>query len=76
MQGGRNRGLSLDGTVSPIGGVVQKVIGAKRAGVDIFVVPAGENAADARKYAKGLRLIPVRSFQQAFRKLTTDRLKC
>jgi Lon-like protease len=68
--------LSLDGTVSPIGGVVQKTIGAKRAGVDIFVVPAGENAADARKYAKGLRLLPVRSFQQAFHELTTSHLKC
>lgn len=68
--------LALDGTVAPIGGVEQKTIGARRAGVDIFVVPAGENARDARRYAKGLRILPVRSFQQAFRKLTTSHLKC
>jgi hypothetical protein len=39
--------------------------------VDAFLVPAGENARDARKYAKGLRIIPVKSFQQALRALAT-----
>jgi len=68
--------LALDGTVVPIGGVEQKTLGARRAGVDIFLVPAGRNAADARRYANGLRIVPVESFQQAFRKLTTARLKC
>lgn len=68
--------LALDGTVVPIGGVKQKTFGARKAGVDIFVVPAGRNAADARKYADGLRILPVKSFQQAFRSLTTSRLKC
>lgn len=68
--------LALDGTVLPIGGVKQKTIGARRAGVDIFVVPARRNAEEARTYADGLRILPVDSFQQAFRKLTTSRLKC
>ena len=36
--------LGLDGTVGPIGGVKQKTIGAKQAGVDVFLVPAGDNA--------------------------------
>ena len=31
--------LTLDGSVEPIGGIKQKVIGAKQAGADIFVVP-------------------------------------
>lgn len=68
--------LALDGTVISIGGVKQKTIGAREAGVDIFVVPAGENAQEARGYAKGLRILPVESFQQAFRKLATSGLKC
>jgi PDZ domain-containing protein len=68
--------LALDGTVMSIGGVKQKTIGARRAGVDIFVVPAGRNASEARYYADGLRIIPVESFQQAFRALTTSGLKC
>jgi PDZ domain-containing protein len=68
--------LALDGTVGSIGAVKQKTIGVRRAGVDIFVVPAGENARVAREYANGLRILPVDSFQQAFRKLATSGLKC
>jgi hypothetical protein len=41
--------------------------------VDAFLVPAGENAAVARKYAKGLRIIAVKSFQQALHALATLR---
>jgi Lon-like protease len=63
--------LELDGDVSPVGGVRQKAIGAERAGVDVFVVPVGENAQEARKQADDLRVIPVRSFQQALRELAT-----
>jgi len=68
--------LGLDGAVLPIGGIRQKTIGARRAHVDFFVVPAGENAAGAQKNADGLRVIPVKSFQQALRILTTSRQKC
>jgi PDZ domain-containing protein len=63
--------IFLNGDVGPIGGIKQKTIGARRAGVDAFLVPAGENARDARKYAHGLRIIPVKSFQQALRALRT-----
>jgi Lon-like protease len=68
--------LALDGTVVPIGGVKQKTIGARRAGVDYFLVPAGRNAADAQKNAEDLEIIPVESFQQALRRLATDVEKC
>jgi Lon-like protease len=63
--------LDLDGSVSPIGGVEQKTIGARRAGVDVLLVPAGENAVEARRYAGTLRVIPVESFRQALRALAT-----
>jgi Lon-like protease len=68
--------LALDGTVIPIGGVKQKTVGARRADVDYFLVPAGENAEDAQENADGLEVIPVESFQQALQKLATDVEKC
>lgn len=60
-----------NGQVGPIGGIKQKTIGAREAGVDAFLVPAGQNATDARKYAGSLRIIPVKNFQQALRALAT-----
>jgi len=68
--------LALDGTVLPIGGIEQKTVGARRADVDYFLVPVGENAEDAQDYADGLRIIPVESFQQALQSLTTGGIKC
>jgi PDZ domain-containing protein len=68
--------LALDGSVHAVGGLKQKTIGARRAHVDAFLVPAGENAAEARRYADGTPVIPVGSFQQALRRLTTNPPKC
>jgi Lon-like protease len=62
--------IFLDGSVSAVGGVKQKTIGARRSGMDLFIVP-GENADVARRHANGLRIIPVDSFQQALRALAT-----
>ena len=64
--------MELDGTVAAIGGVEQKTFGAREAHVDVFLVPAaGDNAADARRYAHGLKIIAVKSFPQALRALAT-----
>ena len=63
--------LELDGGVAPIGGIKQKVIGARRSGADVFIVPAGDNAVEARRHAGDLRIIPVESFEQALRALAT-----
>ena len=67
--------IELDGSVLPIGGVKQKVIGARRSGADVFLVPAGENADEARRHAGDLRIIPVESFRQALRALATLKRK-
>ena len=56
--------LTLDGSVEPIGGIKQKVIGAKQSGADIFVVPTG-NAREAEQYADGLEIVPVATFDEA-----------
>ncbi len=63
--------LELDGTVAPIGGMRQKVLGVRHAGAEVFVVPAGDNAVVARRYAGNLRVIAVENFQQALRALAT-----
>ncbi|MBD0329492.1 MAG: PDZ domain-containing protein [Thermoleophilia bacterium] len=63
--------LDLDGNVVSVGGVKQKTIGVREAGIDIFVVPAGENAAEARANADGVRIIPAKSFQQTLQTLAT-----
>ncbi len=60
-----------NGAVGPVGGLKQKTIGAREAHVDAFLVPAGDNAAVARKYAGALRIIPVETFQQALHALAT-----
>jgi PDZ domain-containing protein len=64
--------IELDGKVTRIGGIKQKTIGARRAHVDVFLVPSdGDNARDAKRYAHGLKIIPVESFQQALHALAT-----
>jgi len=61
--------IFLDGAVGPIGGARQKIYGARRSGVDIMLVPAGDNAKVAKRYAGHVRVIPVESFRQALHAL-------
>jgi Lon-like protease len=63
--------LELDGSVTPVGGLAQKTIGVRRSGIHFFLVPAGENAVEARRFAHGVRIMPVHSFRQALRVLAT-----
>jgi Lon-like protease len=63
--------IEPDGTVTEIGGVKQKTFGVREAKADLFLVPAGDNAKEAKRYARGLRIVPVKSFQQALQALAT-----
>jgi PDZ domain-containing protein len=63
--------INLDGSVEPVGGIAQKTIGVRNSGIRVFLVPAGDNAAEARRYADGVRIVPVHSFRQALRSLAT-----
>jgi Lon-like protease len=63
--------IALDGSIGPIGGIAQKTIGVRRSGIDVFLVPAGDNARVAKRRAGKVRIIPVQSFQQALRALAT-----
>jgi PDZ domain-containing protein len=63
--------IELDGTVGPVGGIKQKTIGARESGMDVLLVPAGDNAREARRYAGSLRVMPVNNFDDALRQLAT-----
>ncbi len=63
--------IELNGTIAPIGGVEQKTYGVREARADVFLVPAGDNANVARRYAGPVRIIAVRTFDQALRALAT-----
>jgi len=53
------------GTVGPIGGIRQKLIGARRAGADFFLAPA-ENCDEVKgNVPDGLRVVRVATFDEA-----------
>ena len=62
--------IALDGRVEEIGGIKQKTSGARDVHADVFLVPDA-NAAGARKYADGLRIIPVSNLSEALHALAT-----
>jgi Lon-like protease len=63
--------IAPDGSIGEIGAAEQKTIGARQAHVDVFLVPAGDNYRAARKHAGAMRIIPVKTFQQALHALAT-----
>jgi len=64
--------IDNDGTVGPIGGIQQKLIGARRQGAAVFLVPAGNCAEALTNPPKGLRLVKVGTLKGALSEL--DRL--
>jgi len=75
--GGRNIAvtgeISENGSVGRIGGIDQKMIGAKAAGAQIFILPK-ETCQDITRTPKGLKLIAVTSLGQAVHALASDRI--
>lgn len=56
--------ITPDGTVGPIGGIEEKLIGASRAGVKLFLAPA-LNCPEIRHIPKGLQVVPVENLTEA-----------
>lgn len=54
------------GEVGPIGGITEKIIGAKKAGVSIFIAPI-ENCSDITHpdLLKGIKVVPVATLSEA-----------
>ncbi len=57
--------IEADGTVDPIGGIQQKLVGARRAGATTFLVPAANCSEASAAVPAGLRLVKVTSLAQA-----------
>jgi PDZ domain-containing protein len=57
--------ISADGSVGPIGGIEQKMAGARKAGATVFLVPKDNCAAAVKAVPKGLRLVKVSTLSGA-----------
>jgi PDZ domain-containing protein len=63
--------MDASGKVGPIGGIEQKMVGAKNAGATVFLTPA-DNCAEAVGAApSGLRLVRVETLQDAIKAVQT-----
>jgi PDZ domain-containing protein len=57
--------MSLDGTVGPVGGAVQKAVAVRKAGYVAFLVPPDEYKDVQATVGHDLRVIPVGTLQDA-----------
>ena len=57
--------IDLSGNVGPIGGIKQKMLGAKRDGYKVFLAPAGNCADVVGNDPKGMTVIPVSTLSEA-----------
>jgi PDZ domain-containing protein len=62
--------ISADGAVSAIGGIQQKMAGARAAGATIFLTPAANCRDTTSAVPAGLRLVKVSTLRQAINDLT------
>ncbi|WP_328343202.1 YlbL family protein [Micromonospora sp. NBC_00421] len=62
-----------EGRVGPIGGIAQKLVGAKKAGAKVFLVPADNCAEAVRNPQPGLPMLRVGSLDDALTALDTLR---
>ncbi|MFH1939985.1 MAG: S16 family serine protease [bacterium] len=60
--------LSIDGRITEVDGIKQKIISAKKHKADVFLVPQ-KNYPEALKFSHGIRIIPVDDFDDAIIKL-------
>jgi PDZ domain-containing protein len=56
--------IGLDGTVGDVGDVAQKTIAVRRAGAQVFFVPA-DQLKDTEGQAGSMKVYPVKNLQQA-----------
>jgi Lon-like protease len=61
--------ISADGTVGPIGGIQQKLAGARKAGATVFLTPAANCPDTVGAVPSGLRLVKVSTLADAVRAL-------
>jgi len=60
--------LSMDGRITEVDGIKQKIVSAKKHKADVFLVPE-KNYSEALKFGQGIKIIPVDDFDDAIIKL-------
>jgi PDZ domain-containing protein len=60
--------LSIDGRITEVDGIKQKIISAKKQKADVFLMPQ-KNYLEALKFSHGIRIIPVDDFDDIIMKL-------
>lgn len=56
--------ISLQGIVKPVGGIFEKINGAKQSGMKKVIIPK-ENLKDVPAYLEGIEVIPVETIEEA-----------
>lgn len=64
--------INLDGTVGPVGGVVQKTAAVRKAGIKLFLVPPQEYAMAKAKAGKNLKVVKVATLDEALAALASQ----
>jgi PDZ domain-containing protein len=60
--------LSMDGRITEVDGIKQKIVSAKKHKADVFLVPQ-KNYPEALKFGRGIKIIPVDDFDDVIIKL-------
>ncbi|MBC7335896.1 MAG: ATP-dependent protease, Lon family, partial [Clostridia bacterium] len=56
--------ISIQGKIKPVGGLAEKIYGAKQAGMRLVLVPQ-ENQADIPQQLGGMQVVPVATLEEA-----------
>ncbi|NLP45109.1 MAG: AAA family ATPase, partial [Peptococcaceae bacterium] len=63
--------ISIQGKVEPVGGIYEKIFGAKQAGVRTVIIPQ-ENSAEVPSGLKGIEVVTVKNIEEAIRIAEAD----
>ncbi|MDK2820602.1 MAG: ATP-dependent Lon protease [Clostridia bacterium] len=63
--------ISIQGKVKPVGGVLEKIYGAKQAGMKMVLIPK-ENAAEVPEGMKGIEVKPIETVAEALEYLLVE----
>ncbi len=63
--------ITADGEVGPIGGVVEKIVGAKKSGVELLFI-AKANCVDLPSKVEGIKVVAVATLDEAVAYLVSD----
>lgn len=63
--------ISIQGRVKPVGGIYQKIFGARQSGIKKVLIPF-ENIQDIPVGVKGIEIIPIKYIQEAYEHVFTD----